>query len=148
VQTGRIFVILLTVVAYSIAMTAPQSIFDIASQYAFAGYAALSPLLVAALFWKKSTKWGALAVTVWTAAAVAGVAVLQATVPAPGPGAAVGVLSLGGVEVISRVASGTTVLGLLPVVPMTLISALLMFVVSSLTPFARPAPATMIRYKV
>jgi hypothetical protein len=46
------------------------------------------------------------------------------------------------------VASGTTVLGLLPVVPMTLISALLKFVVSSLTPFARPAPATMIRYKV
>jgi solute:Na+ symporter, SSS family len=148
VQTGRIFVILLTVVAYSIAMAAPQSIFDIASQYAFAGYAALSPLLVAALFWKKSTKWGALAVTIWTAAAVAGVAVLQAMVPAPGPGAAVAVLSLGGVDVISRVASGTTVLGLLPVVPMTLISALLMFVVSSVTPFARPAPSTMTRYNV
>ena len=85
VQTGRIFVVLLTVVAYSIAMTAPQSIFDIASQYAFAGYSALSPLLVAALFWKKSTKWGALAVAVWTAAAVAGVAVLQTMVAAPPP---------------------------------------------------------------
>ena len=48
VQTGRIFVILLTIVAYGIALTAPQSIFDIASQYAFAGYAALSPLLIAA----------------------------------------------------------------------------------------------------
>ena len=58
VQTGRIFVILLTVVAYAIAMTAPQSIFDIASQYAFAGYAALSPLLVAALFWKKQHEVG------------------------------------------------------------------------------------------
>jgi Na+/proline symporter len=148
VQTGRIFVVILTVVAYSIAMTAPQSIFDIASQYAFAGYAALSPLLIAALFWRKSTKWGALAVAVWTAAAVAGVAVLQAAVPAPGPGVAVPVLSLGGAEIISRVASGTTVLGLLPVVPMTLISALLMFVVSSLTPSSRPAPATLIRYNV
>jgi MFS family permease len=31
-----------------------------------------SPLLVAALFWKNSTKWGALAVALWTAAAVAG----------------------------------------------------------------------------
>ncbi|HEX9365034.1 MAG TPA: sodium:solute symporter family protein [Vicinamibacterales bacterium] len=148
VQTGRIFVIVLTVVAYAIALTAPQSIFDIASQYAFAGYSALSPLLIAALFWKKSTRWGALAATVWTAAAVAGVALLQAAVAAPPPGAAVPVLSLGGVDVISRVASGTTVLGLLPVVPMTLISALLMFVVSSLTPSSRPSPATVIRYNV
>jgi len=148
VQTGRIFVIVLTVVAYAIAMSAPQSIFDIASQYAFAGYSALSPLLIAALFWKKSTKWGALAVAVWTAAAVGGVALLQATVAAPGPGSAVAVLTLGGVEVVSRAASGTTVLGLLPVVPMTLISALLMFVVSSLTPSARPAPSTLIRYNV
>jgi SSS family solute:Na+ symporter len=148
VTTGRIFVVLLTVVAYAIALSAPQSIFDIASQYAFAGYAALSPLLIAALFWKKSTKWGAFAVAVWTAAAVGGVALLQATVPAPGPGVAAPVLALGGVEVISRVASGTTVLGLLPVVPMTLISALLMFVVSCLTPWSRPGPATLIRYNV
>jgi len=148
VTTGRIFVIVLTVVAYAIAMSAPQSIFDIASQYAFAGYSALSPLLIAALFWQKSTKWGALAVALWTAAAVAGVAILQSVVPAPGPGLSVAVLSLGGVDVVSRIASGTTVLGLLPVVPMTLISALLMFVVSSLTPSSRPAPATLIRYNV
>jgi SSS family solute:Na+ symporter len=148
VQTGRAFVVVLTVVAYGIALTAPQSIFDIASQYAFAGYAALSPLLIAALFWQKSTKWGALAVTLWTAAAVLGVAVLQSIVPAPAPGASTAVLSVGGVEVISRLASGTTVLGLLPVVPMTLMSALLMFVVSSLTSASRPSPATLIRYNV
>src|SRR4029079_9197493 len=37
VQTGRLFIVLLTIVAYAIALTAPQSIFDIASQYAFAG---------------------------------------------------------------------------------------------------------------
>ena len=60
VQTGRLFVVLLTVLAYSIALRAPQSIFDLAVQYAFSGYAALSPLLFAALFWKRSTKWGAL----------------------------------------------------------------------------------------
>ena len=70
VQTGRVFVVLLTVVAYLIALRAPQSIFDLAVQYAFSGYAALSPLLVAALFWKRSTKWGALAVTLWAAFAV------------------------------------------------------------------------------
>jgi SSS family solute:Na+ symporter len=148
VQTGRIFVILLTVVAYSIAMTAPQSIFDIASQYAFAGYAALSPLLAAALFWKKSTKWGALAVALWTAATVAGIAALQSTVPAPPPGTTVTVWALGGVDVITRVASGTTVLGFLPVVPMTIVSALLMFIVSRATAGSLPAPATLARYEV
>src|SRR5918994_1166188 len=111
VQTGRIFVILLTVVAYSIALAAPQSIFDIASQYAFAGYAALSPLLAAALFWKKSTRWGALAVALWTAAAIAGVAWIQSAVPAPPPGTSVTIWAAGGVDVIARIAAGTTVLG-------------------------------------
>ena len=148
VQTGRLFVIVLTVAAYGIALTAPQSIFDIASQYAFAGYSALSPLLVAALFWKKSTKWGALAVALWTAAAVLGVAVLQSVVPAPPPGAAVAVWAVGGVDVISRVAAGTTVFGLLPVVPMTIGSALLMYIVSLATRGSIPGSATLARYQV
>jgi solute:Na+ symporter, SSS family len=148
VTTGRVFVIVLTVVAYAIAMSAPQSIFDIASQYAFAGYSALSPLLIAALFWKRSTKWGALAVAVWTAAAVAGIAVLQSTIPAPPPAAPVTVWAVGGVDVITRIASGTTVLGFLPVVPMTLMSALLMFIVSRATAGSLPAPATLAKYEV
>jgi len=146
VQTGRLFVVLVTVVAYAVALAAPQSIFDIATQYAFAGYAALSPLLVAALFWKSSTCWGALAATVWTAAAVIAVAVLQTVVPPPATGAAVSILSVAGVDVISRAASGTTVLGLLPVVPMTLGSALLLGVVSLCTPASRPTSATLARY--
>ena len=91
---------------------------------------------------------GALAVAIWTAAAVLAVAVFQAVVPAPGPGAGTTVLSLGGVDVLTRIAGGTTVLGLLPVVPMTIGSALLMFVVSSLTSGSRPSPATLIRYNV
>jgi SSS family solute:Na+ symporter len=148
VQTGRLFVIVLTVAAYGIALTAPQSIFDIASQYAFAGYSALSPLLVAALFWKKSTKWGALAVALWTAAAVLGVAVLQSVVPAPPPGAAVAVWTVGGVDVISRIAAGTTVFGLLPVVPMTIGSALLMYIVSLATRRSVPGSATLARYQM
>ncbi len=148
VTTGRIFVIVLTVVAYAIALSAPQSIFDIASQYAFAGYSALSPLLIAALFWKGSTKWGALAVAVWTAAAVAGIAVLQSTIPAPPPAAPVTVWALGGVDIIARIASGTTVLGFLPVVPMTLVSALLMVIVSRATAGSLPAPATLAKYEV
>ncbi len=148
VQTGRIFVILLTVVAYSIAMASPPSIFDIASQYAFAGYAALSPLLIAALFWKKSTKWGALAVAVWTASAVAAIAVLQWAVAAPPPGTAVTVWGVGGVDVVARIAAGTTVLGFLPVVPMTIISALLMFIVSRATAWSLPGAATLAKYEV
>jgi solute:Na+ symporter, SSS family len=148
VHTGRMFVVALTIVAYLIALSAPQSIFDIASQYAFAGYSALAPLLVAALFWKKSTKWGALAVALWTAAAVAGVAVVQSVVPAPPSGASVPVWSIVGMDVIARVAAGTTVLGLLPVVPMTLISALLMFAVSRATAASLPSSATLAKYDI
>src|SRR2546425_9170232 len=58
VQTGRLFIVLITVVAYAVALRAPETIFELAIQYAFSGFAALSPLLVAALFWKGSTKWG------------------------------------------------------------------------------------------
>jgi SSS family solute:Na+ symporter len=148
VQTGRVFVVVLTIVAYAIALTAPQSIFDIASQYAFAGYSALSPLLVAALFWKRSTKWGALAVTLWTAGCVLAVAVLQAVVAPPAPGSALTVWAVGGVNVISRIAAGTTVFGLLPVVPMTIGSVLLMFIVSRATTGSRPSAATLARYEV
>jgi Na+/proline symporter len=146
VQTGRLFVVLLTVVAYLIALEVPQSIFDLATQYAFAGYSSLSPLLVAALFWRGSTKWGALAVTLWTAAAVAAIAILQSVVPAPPPGAATTVLSIGGIDAITRAAAGTMVFGLLPVVPMTIVSSLLMIVVSRMTASATPSTVTLARY--
>ena len=117
VQTGRLFVVVLTVLAYVVAMRAPQSIFDLAVQYAFSGDAAFSVLLVAALFWKRSTKWGALAVAVWTAAAV----VYTSQVP--------GALAWG---------------GLMPVVPITLVAGLLMVAVSLAT--APPSAATVARY--
>jgi SSS family solute:Na+ symporter len=107
VQTGRLFVVILTVLAYLIALRAPQSIFDLAVQYAFSGYSSLSVLLLAALFWKRSTKWGALAVALWTASAVI------YTVRTPG---------------------ALTWFGLTPVVHMTLISAMLMIVVSLVRP--------------
>jgi SSS family solute:Na+ symporter len=119
VQTGRLFVVILTIVAYAIAMRAPQSIFDLAVQYAFSGYAALSPLLFAALFWKRSTKWGALAVAVWVAFAV----IYTARTP--------GALAW---------------LGLMPVVPMTLVSCLLMIVVSLMT--RAPSIDTVAKYSL
>ncbi|HEX8000910.1 MAG TPA: sodium:solute symporter family protein [Pyrinomonadaceae bacterium] len=144
VQTGRIFVIILTIIAYAIALRAPEAIFDLAIQYAFSGFAALSPLLVAALFWRGSTKWGALATTVWTAAAVTAVAVFQAIVPAPAPGPPVAIWSPGGIEILSRTPGGTAIFGFMPVVPMVIISALLMIVVSRLT--KKPSHATVEKY--
>ena len=144
VGMGRLFVVIFTLIAYLIALEAPRAIFDLAVQYAFSGYAALCPLLVAALFWKGSTKWGALAVTLWTAGAIVGIAVLQAVVPAPLPGSVVAVWSLRGVDVITRTPGGTDVLGFMPVVPMTLISALMMIVISRVTP--KPGRATLARY--
>jgi SSS family solute:Na+ symporter len=144
VHTGRAFVIGLTVVAYLAALRAPESIFSLAIQYAFTGFAALSPLLVAALFWRGSTKWGALATSLWVAAAVVAVALFQAAVPSPPPGPPVVVARLGGLDLLARTAGGTAVLGFMPVVPMVLISALLMVVVSALTP--KPTAATIARY--
>ena len=146
VQTGRAFVVLLTLAAYAIALWMPQSIFEVATQYAFAGYAALFPLLVATLFWKASTKWGALACTVWTAMAVAGIATLQTIVPAPPSGEAIRILSLAGTDIVTRGSSGTLVFGMLPVVLMTLISGLLMIVVSLATPRSRPTREVLAKY--
>ena len=118
VHTGRLFVVILTVLAYLIALRAPQGIFDLAVQYAFSGYSALSPLLFAALFWQRSTKWGACAVALWVAAAVIYTA---------------------------RTPGALTWFGLTPVVPMTLISSVLMVVVSLAT--KPPSAETVARYR-
>ena len=142
VLTGRVFVILVTSVAYVIALRAPPGIFNLATQYAFSGFAAMIPIVLAALFWRGSTKWGALAVTLWTAGTVAATAVLQAVVPPPA--APVPVWVLGGLELITRTPGGTAVLGFMPVVPMTIVSALLMVAVSAAT--RKPSDETIARY--
>jgi solute:Na+ symporter, SSS family len=144
VQTGRLFIVLITIFAYIVALQAPETIFELAIQYAFSGYAALSPLLVAALFWRGSTKWGALAVTIWTAAAVVAVAVLQSIVPAPAPGPPTMVWAPGGIDVLSRTPGGTAVFGFMPVVPMVIVSTLLMIVVSLAT--QKPGTSTLAKY--
>lgn len=144
VQTGRIFIIIITVLAYAVALRAPETIFELAIQYAFSGYAALSPLIIAALFWRGSTKWGALASTVWVALAVVAVAVFQSVAPAPAPGVSTVYASIGGLEALARTPGGTTIFGFMPVVPMVVVSALLMFFVSLLT--RKPAAATIEKY--
>lgn len=144
VQTGRLFVVLIAGVAYLIALRAPPGIFNLAVQYAFSGYSSLFPLLVAALFWKRSTKWGALAVTLWTAASVLGIAVFQAMVPAPPPGNVTSFLTIGAIDIVTRTPGGTAIWGFMPVVPMTLVSSVLMVSVSWFT--RRPSDATLLRY--
>ena len=143
VQTGRLFIALITLVAYVAALNLPASIFGLAVQYAFSGYAALFPLLVGALFWKGSTCWGALASTIWAISSVMALAIFQSVFPAPVSSPYV-VWSVEGLEVISRTPGGTTILGFLPVVPMTLISAGLMAGVSLLS--KKPTLNTINRY--
>ena len=72
---------------------------------------------MAALFWKRSTKWGALAVALWVAFAVIDTA---------------------------RTPGALTWFGLMPVVPMTIISCVLMIVVSLAT--RSPSAETVARY--
>ena len=56
----------MTVVAYLIALELKDKagIFELAIRFAFSGFAALAPVMLAALF-KRSTKWGALASVLW-----------------------------------------------------------------------------------
>lgn len=143
VLTGRVFVIVTTVLAYAIALRAPASIFDLAVQYAFSGFAAMAPLSFAALFWKGSTKWGALASTLTAIGGVVAVAVFQAMVPAPA-GPPLTVWKWGGLDVLTRTANGTAILGLLPVVPLTLLSCALMGIVSKVT--RKPSEQTITLY--
>ena len=71
----------MTIAAYIIALQlkAKQGIFEIAVRYAFSGFAAMAPVMIAALFWKRSTKWGALAATLFTAGCLVYFALLQNT---------------------------------------------------------------------
>ena len=144
VQTGRIFIIVITLIAYAVALRAPETIFELAIQYAFSGFAALAPLLVAAIFWKGSTKWGALAVTVWVAVSVVAVAIFQHLVPAPAPGPSIVYGHMGSWEVLSRTPGGTAIFGFMPVVPMVIISSLLMWIVSVMT--RKPTQPTIAKY--
>jgi Na+/proline symporter len=97
------------------------------------------PLLVGALFWRRSTKWGALACALWAAGSVIAVALFQTVVTTPGVA-----WSIGGVAVLERTPGGTAVFGFLPVVPMVIVSALLMYFVSLIT--KKPDEKTLSRY--
>lgn len=145
VWTGRAFVIAITVMAYVLALRLEDKagIFDLAIRFAFSGFAALAPIMLAALFWKRSTKWGALAAALWVLAAMLGIWYLHETSAslAPRPGQSLMPIfpELG--NLFLRSPGGVLLYGYLPVMPMVLGSALLMAVVSLLT---RPPSAATI----
>jgi Na+/proline symporter len=102
--------------------------------------------MLAALFWKRSTKWGVLAAVVWVAAAVLGTwYVHDATAPlAPAPGRPpVPIVPALG-DLLLRTSGSVTIYGFLPVVPMVLGSAALVGLVSLVT--RPPSRATLERY--
>ncbi|MES2463708.1 MAG: sodium:solute symporter family protein [Armatimonadota bacterium] len=74
VWTGRAFVVAIALFAYitALALKDKAGIFELAIRFAFSGFAALAPIMLGALFWKRSTKWGALAASVWVATCVIG----------------------------------------------------------------------------
>ncbi len=148
VWTGRIFVILITALAYLIGLRLEDKagIFELAIRFAFSGFAALAPVMLAALFWKRSTKWGALAATLWVGVAMAGTWWLHeatfALAPKPGQALVQIIPPLG--DFLLRSPSTVLVFGYLPVLPMVLGSALFMVVGSLLT--QPPGRATLERY--
>jgi SSS family solute:Na+ symporter len=60
VIVGRLFVAGILAITYLISLVASRSLFKLGI-WSFTGFAALFPLVVAALFWKRSTRHGALA---------------------------------------------------------------------------------------
>ncbi len=70
VLLGRAFVALMVIIAYTLSMAAPRSVF-VLGVWCFTGFSGLFPLIFAALYWRRTTKAGAFAcvlaaTAVWT----------------------------------------------------------------------------------
>jgi SSS family solute:Na+ symporter len=150
VIAARCFVVLVAVVAYAIAIAVHQdaNIFEIAIQFAFSGYASMAPIMLGCLFWRRATKWGVLASTLWVAACLVGFGVLQArTAPPASPTAPpLPIWKIGDTVILVReyVRISFTEARVLLVAPMFIGSALLMVVVSLVT--RPPSAETLDRY--
>src|SRR5439155_27158970 len=51
---GRAFIVVLTLIAYCVALITKTNIFELAVRFAFSGFAAMAPVMLAALLWKRS----------------------------------------------------------------------------------------------
>ena len=110
VTFGRIFIVAANAVAYLIALRKP-AIFELAVTYAFSGFAALFPIMAAALFWRRSTRYGALASTLWVALCLAAVGYCEihfAPAPQPGPPRAVAIWQIAGQSILGPLTSRQT----------------------------------------
>jgi SSS family solute:Na+ symporter len=63
ILVGRLFMVGILIVTYLLSRVTDRSIFKL-GVWCFTGFAALFPVVVAAIFWKRSTKWGAFASTI------------------------------------------------------------------------------------
>jgi SSS family solute:Na+ symporter len=148
VWTGRAFVVGVTLVAYFIALELKDKagIFELAIRFAFTGFAALAPVMVAALYWKRSNKWGALAAVLWVIVTMAGSWYLHnfsaGIAPQAGQPPVQIFPALG--DLFLRTTGSVTMFGYLPVMFMCLGSTLLMWLVSVLTP--PPSRTTVEKY--
>ncbi len=60
VAFGRLFIVLIALLAFVGAVIRPGTIYDIA-KFAFTGYALTVPAMLASFYWRRSTAWGVLA---------------------------------------------------------------------------------------
>jgi SSS family solute:Na+ symporter len=65
ILVGRLFMVAILVATYLLSRVTDRSIFKLGI-WCFTGFAALFPIVVAAIFWRRSTKWGAFASTIST----------------------------------------------------------------------------------
>lgn len=150
VWAGRLFVIGIAVVSWLIAWALHKQagIFELAIRFAFSGFAALAPIMLAALFWKRSTAMGIWVAVLWVAFAMLGSAWLHtmsqplADALKPGQGPAQIFPLLG--DMFLRSKGSVTIYGFLPVMWMTLICAALVVVVSLIT--KPPKPEVITKY--
>lgn len=63
ITVGRLFTVGILVVTFLLSLVMDRSLFKL-GVWCFTGFAALLPVVVAAIFWRRSTKWGAFASTI------------------------------------------------------------------------------------
>jgi Na+/proline symporter len=145
VYMGRAFIIIANGIAYIVALFRPP-IFELAVQYAFSGFAALAPVMIAALFWRRSTKWGAFLASLFVAACVVATGILEAhyrpaRLPSP---LDIHISGAGNWALFLNKQGQLRVFGWMPVVPMVLGSAILTVVGSLIS--KPPSRETIERY--
>ena len=60
VSIARLFIVVIVAITYGLSLFRPPSVFAL-GVWCFSGFSGLFPLVVAALYWRRLTKWGAYA---------------------------------------------------------------------------------------